>query len=270
MQPKIRLYKYHKIESIPALHFHNDYEIIFVLKGQSSFSVNKKQILAEENSLILFSNMDQHSMQILTDTYERYVLFIDRFYVDHLLPSNVYFKLFIERPEHFPYKFTFDHKTLIKIKNLFQTLYEENEDYPLTSEYLQILVDELLILIYRSNPKYFAKYLTDMEQSILKIQQYILVHYAEDIFLEDLERKFFLSKYTISRTFQEITGFHFKTYIILVRLSIAKDLLVHSHKTIQQISQLVGYHSENHFTKIFKKYESIPPREYRSRYQQMN
>ena len=50
-------------------------------------------------------------------------------------------------------------------------------------------------------------------------------NYKEDINLDLIENKFYINKYEVSRNFKKITGYNFKTYLILVRLSKAKDLL---------------------------------------------
>jgi len=53
-------------------------------------------------------------------------------------------------------------------------------------------------------------------------------------------------------------------YMISLRMSRAKYLLYHNQElSIKQIGEIIGYHDQGYFSRIFKKYVGISPLEYR-------
>jgi transcriptional regulator GlxA family with amidase domain len=48
-------------------------------------------------------------------------------------------------------------------------------------------------------------------------------------------------------------------YLIKVRLSKARELLLEDRLSIKAVAMMVGYDDVYHFSKLFKKYHNIPP-----------
>lgn len=59
------------------------------------------------------------------------------------------------------------------------------------------------------------------------------------------------------------TGKGFTEVLSDIRMKEAKRLLIETSKPIKEISQLVGYHNANYFSRIFKETIGISPREFR-------
>ena len=57
------------------------------------------------------------------------------------------------------------------------------------------------------------------------------------------------------------------TYLIQKRLNTAKELLLDDSLSIQEIAARTGYPDSFSFSKQFKKYTSLTPREFRSLHQ---
>ncbi|WP_311486943.1 AraC family transcriptional regulator [uncultured Anaerococcus sp.] len=252
--------------NIETTHYHNNFEIIFVTKGTSTFLIENKKIKAEKNSLVLLSNLENHSMTIDETPYERYVVSVDNLLKINLLPSEIYIKILQNRPKDFPYIFEFTNEDADVIVNILKLLLKEESSKNYSEHLSNLLINQLLIMVFRSNPDFFKNTKTEFEKTIYNIQDYINENYKEDINLDLIENKFYINKYEVSRNFKKITGYNFKTYLILVRLSKAKDLLVNSNLTIAEISAGIGYNSESLFVRMFKKYENTTPTRYRRAY----
>ena len=252
--------------NIPNIHFHNDVEIIFIEEGSSTFLIEGKEILADSNSIVIISNLENHSMHINTYPYNRYVVKIKNLQEINILPSDVYIKIFQNRPDNFPYVFKFNKYTSSQIRDILDNLMNNYNESIFSKEYEKLLINQLMILIFRSNDFFYNWVNTDFEKTIFEIQEYINKNYKDDINLKLIEELFFINKYEVSRHFKRITGYNFKTYLILVRISIAKDLLVDSDLSISEITNKIGYSSETLFIRMFKKYESITPTCYRLSY----
>lgn len=88
---------------------------------------------------------------------------------------------------------------------------------------------------------------------IRKATDYIQQHYAQKLSLEDVANAVGISKYYFSNMFKKIQGINFSSYLNEVRITQAKLLLMNPGLTVAQISQRVGYHDQQYFSKIFKK-----------------
>ncbi len=68
----------------------------------------------------------------------------------------------------------------------------------------------------------------------------------------------------LSTLFKKETGVTLTDYVNRRRVDRAKQLLKSSNAQIQNISQSCGIYDVNYFTKIFKKYEGVTPKEFRN------
>lgn len=209
-------------------------------------------------------------MKILTKKYERYIVKLSPSYNSSPIPANIFSKIFQKRPNNFPYIFSFNEYELNEIKSILDKLITKNTNLLLDDCYSTILLSELFINIVRNNEEYFSSKQSELEEEIVEIQEYIDANYNKHITLEDLEKRYYISKFTISREFKLITGYNFKQYIILLRISKAKDLLVYSNKNINEISNEVGYDTDNVFIRMFKRYEMMTPTEFRKEFKYIN
>lgn len=95
-----------------------------------------------------------------------------------------------------------------------------------------------------------------------KAKKYIAENYRKDIRLEAIAEHVSLSSYYLSRVFNKVEGIHLKDYLIKVRMEKAKNLLRQGNATIKQVSIDVGYPDPNYFSRAFKKYTQLSPKEY--------
>lgn len=99
--------------------------------------------------------------------------------------------------------------------------------------------------------------------AIREIQLYIRQHYSENITLNFLAEQFFLHPNYLSRLFKEKTGKNFVEYLTEVRMEKVKELLKTSDCKIVEICAMAGYDNPRYFSKVFKQYTGMTPKEYR-------
>ncbi|SKA88986.1 two-component system, response regulator YesN [Clostridium sp. USBA 49] len=109
-----------------------------------------------------------------------------------------------------------------------------------------------------------AQYI-DKEKFVLfkNVEQYIKDNLKEELDLEKTAAKFNLSSYYFSRSFKEVIGINFSDYINMERIKKAKELLKNDNMSIKEVGYKVGYNDPNYFSKVFKKYEGISPKEFK-------
>lgn len=95
------------------------------------------------------------------------------------------------------------------------------------------------------------------------IKNYFVMHMNEDITRDQMAEAVHLSPDYLSRLFREKTGVSMMDYLFEQRMIRAKELLLHTQKTISEIGNDVGYGDTSYFTRMFRKKYNSSPRDYR-------
>ncbi|MFN6568862.1 AraC family transcriptional regulator [Dendronalium sp. ChiSLP03b] len=137
--------------------------------------------------------------------------------------------------------------------------------------YIESLTTTLCIHLLKhysvSSEKIFP-YSRDKGLSRLKLRQvisYIHENLEKDLSLGEISEKVGISMYHFSRLFKQSTGFTPHQYVMNSRIERAKNLLTRTEKTIEQISEQVGFQSQSHFTNVFRKLIGATPKVYREK-----
>lgn len=103
-------------------------------------------------------------------------------------------------------------------------------------------------------------------EKILSVKHYLDENFAKDITLDKLSSRFFLSKFYLSREFKKAAGTTIGNYLNSRRINEAKKLLRFTNAPIGSIAASCGILDVNYFTKVFVKYESMTPSQYRQKW----
>ena len=96
------------------------------------------------------------------------------------------------------------------------------------------------------------------------ILSYINANYADaDLSLTSVADQFGISEPYLSNIFKQTQGINFSTYVEILRIGYAKNLLKTTSLTVGEISGLVGYGSTNSFCRDFKRVTGLSASEYR-------
>ena len=237
-------------------HFHNEYEIYFLTEGERLFFFNNRAYQVKKGSLILVdTNLIHmtHAPEDDTTGYTRIILYIDKF-----------------KMQQFDEKFPLTHKQQEKFLHMYEVLKTEFSNR--SRSYKTLIEMEIIhyfIDFIRDNPELTpikdetAIHKSSKYQTIYNIADYISDHYAESISLDGLAGVFYLSKFYLSRSFKEVTGYGVNEYVNILRTKRAKQLLEETTLSVSEIAGTVGYESITYFEKVFKTYMSISPLKYR-------
>ncbi len=97
-----------------------------------------------------------------------------------------------------------------------------------------------------------------------RIQRYVHAHLDADLSLDDLAEEVGLSKYHFSRRFKQRTGQSPYQFVIYERVRRARHLLRETTRPLAQIALDVGFNSQSHFTRTFKRHAGATPGTYRA------
>lgn len=98
---------------------------------------------------------------------------------------------------------------------------------------------------------------------IKKAVQYISKNYAEPITLETVADLVHLNPAYFSTIFKQSTGSSFREYLNMVRIEESKRLLSNTDYTLIDIAIATGFENQSYFSKVFKKYTGLTPKQYR-------
>lgn len=256
--------------SMRTKHFHNQYEIFYLIEGERQFFFNNRSYLVRGGSLIL---VDENVIHMTSDNavpefgHDRIILYVDKQKMrelDGIFPQTGLVDFF--RSHYGVFHLNREQQTAFldfyrrimheldrKMKN-----YKAAVDMELLLYFIGFMRDNLAAapddLSASDNPRH---------QNACRIAEYISAHYTEPITLDGLAGRFFISKYYLCRTFKEITGYSVNEYVNIHRIRQAKRLLEETDLSVRQISQQLGYESVSYFEKVFKSFMTMPPLKYR-------
>lgn len=105
--------------------------------------------------------------------------------------------------------------------------------------------------------------ITEDENVIKEIINYIKRNYQKHITVDSLSDKFYVNKYVMCKQFKAETGSTIMEFLIRVRLNHARELLEETRMTMAEIAEAVGYNSAKYFSSEFKKKIGVSPVNYR-------
>jgi len=111
--------------------------------------------------------------------------------------------------------------------------------------------------ITQSSPGGLSKY------QLRQVIDYISSNLNQELSLDELASIAQTSKYYLIRLFKRSMGVTLHRYVTSCRIEKAKQLLAEQNLSIVEISHLVGFQSQSHFTHLFHHYVGTTPKVYR-------
>ncbi|WP_026529165.1 response regulator transcription factor [Butyrivibrio sp. VCD2006] len=134
---------------------------------------------------------------------------------------------------------------------------------PVNFDELSDLVDRLKIKLGEMDMLEDAPASSTDRKLIRDMTDYLNNHLDEEISLKILGEVFYLTPNYISRVFRDELGVNYLSYLTHLRIEKAKELLARTDMGIAEISEAAGFNDYRVFTKVFKRYENVPPTQFR-------
>lgn len=230
----------------------NSFLFLIVISGSGNFTYNSISLELNSGSCLLIDCNNPYSHQSNDiDPWELQWI--------HFNGKNVatYFNHFsLINPN-----FLFHPESINDFKTLVESCIAISNSNNVASEFLisKYLTDILTLCITENSVRQFHKKHNKIEQ----VKSYIDKYFMRKIPLSEISNEFFLSKFYLSREFKRFYGITIGDYINKRRITLAKELLRFTDKSIEEIASLCGIPDANYFTKVFHKIEDSSPREYR-------
>ena len=245
------------------LHSHVFYELLFCCNDcGAEYLVGADRYRLRRGDIVFVPPGISHRPllpETLTEPYERYVLWMSQEFVDEFIA-----------------KFSLNEKgitygTLLRtggtkwelLGELFRRgVWEAENRAPGWQAAVYGNTITLLTLMGRSIQERTASVLKAEKPDLLNaVLEYIELHLADKITLEDTAKHFYVSVSTITQLFRQKMGTSFYHCVTQHRL-IAAKALISEGKILEEVSRAVGFTDYSSFYRAFKKEYGITPRQY--------
>ncbi len=147
--------------------------------------------------------------------------------------------------------------SILKINNQFLKTLEQITDLDSLCLKLQETVEVFTESMFNYIP---SKNYELMKKSML----YISNNFSRELTLEEVAGHVHLNPAYFSSVFKQSSGSSFKEYLNMVRVEEGKRLLANTDYSIIDIAVATGFEDQSYFSKVFKKYTGLTPKQYRN------
>lgn len=246
-------------------HFHEGYEIYYLLSGERYYFIGDRTFHIKKGELVLINAYELHKTNDAgIPDHERILINFDRSYLS--CSSNTIEDVLL---------LLFKSSNVLKLSptqqefvehSLFNMI-EEAKNKSLGFEaYMQSLLTQLVIYISRNiveNSEEPFEHPSEMHKKVSQIVQYININFSQPLTLSTLSENFYISQYHLARIFKKATGFTFVEYLNSVRIKHAQKYLLESKWQVNRIAEECGFGSISQFGRIFKKITGVSPLNYK-------
>lgn len=120
-----------------------------------------------------------------------------------------------------------------------------------------------MILDYADQVRKLKQCSGSQSRLVRDVLQYIRSHMAEPIRTADIAAYCGKSRGGLTTEFKKQTGRTLSDFIQQQKMQEAETLLLKTEQNLSQISSLLGFSSQSHFTRVFKEVHGMTPTEFR-------
>lgn len=106
----------------------------------------------------------------------------------------------------------------------------------------------------------------DQNTRIEQCKDYIFQHLHDKISVQNMADELYLNANYLSELFHQHEGITITDFILKEKVNLTKNLLTYSPYTYSEIAAYLGFSSQSHLGKVFKKLTGLTLRQYRDRY----
>ena len=244
-------------------HYHTFHKIILFLSGRAAYGIEGKSYPLESGDLIVVPSGCIHRPELAPGApYERVIVYISPEFLraagapgcdleSCFTQARTQFR-FVLRPGAGRRSFT----------AAISALEQEQGGQHFGSELMaRALFLQFLIGVSRGMAENRLEYVSSSacDEKIVAILQYLSLHLTEELRIDDLAARFYISKYHMMRRFKEETGYTIHNYVVTKRLMLAREKIADG-MPVGEACYACGFGEYSAFARAYKKQFSVSPR----------
>ncbi len=253
-------------------HWHEEIEIIYILKGGVSVGINSRLYDLKEKDILIISGGDIHSFLPASDDSQRLVLRFNLSVFDGV-PSVTK-----DRKEIKPlFDYARKHSVLWTpeageemrwhIHKIFDEYSQRQKGYKLA---IKAMLYELAVFLLRKVPmeersKVEVGRRKEAMNRLESVFSFVENNYSSDISLTACAEEAGFSVYHFTRFFKQHTGMTFNQYLSSFRITQAEWLLMNEDKNITEVALQCGFNNVKTFERVFKIHKGEAPSQFKKR-----
>ena len=248
----------------PRTHQHNYFELIYVLQGSAIRKMTDAQIPVSAGDYYVSNPLSAHGYEDIQDFEIISCLFLpescdtalkDCPSISSLLSNQILrFGVAVDMP----IADRVLHDTDDSVRRLFKTMEREYTDR--ATGYMEMLRCYLIQALVRAVR---ACEELSSNNAVTAVMKYLKAHYAEPLSLNTLSQIAGYTPQYLSGLFSRDVGISIREFLQCLRIEEACKLLAQTPLPIAAIAAAVGYQDTRHFSKLFRRFQGISPKEYR-------
>ena len=255
-----------KEEKSYPYHYHDFYKLLILLQGNVTYSIEGKSYKLRTFDMVLVRKGAIHRAEVSGDEpYDRIVFYISGEYLERCKtadydPAFCFVCAGKEGSEVLRFPVLQNTAFLSLIGKL-----EENGQTGTrygASAYAELLFSELLLSVNRGCYEKTGSFdhTVLFNQKMIDLIRYIGEHLTEDMSIEELAERFYISKFHMMRQFKEETGFTIHQYISEKRIIYARSLMAAGMSATQACYES-GFKDYSTFSRAYKRRMEKSPSE---------
>ena len=243
-----------------SYHYHDFHKVVIFISGKAAYHIEGKAYQLKPWDILLVNRHAIHRPEIDTSVpYERFILWIQ-----NDIPWQELLKCFQKANDRSYNLVRLNSALQEKMKDILFEL----ENSAKSDEYGREILTQSLFLqfmvylnrIFLEKQYIFDKKSYTFDSQIASILQYINHNLKEDLSVETLSVRYYVSKYHLMRKFKQETGYTLHNYIVNKRLLMARTLISNG-MPVTKAAQESGFAEYSTFSRAYRKQFKTNPSE---------
>lgn len=243
-----------------SYHYHDFHKVVIFISGKAAYHIEGKAYQLKPWDILLVNRHAIHRPEIDSSVpYERFILWIQ-----NDIPWQELLKCFQKANDRSYNLVRLNSALQEKMKDILFEL----ENSAKSDEYGREILTQSLFLqfmvylnrIFLEKQYIFDKKSYTFDSQIANILQYINHNLKEDLSVETLAAKYYVSKYHLMRKFKEETGYTLHNYIVNKRLLMARTLISEGMPVLKA-AQESGFAEYSTFSRAYRRQFKTSPSE---------
>ena len=243
-----------------SYHYHDFHKVVIFISGKAAYHIEGKAYQLKPWDILLVNRHAIHRTEIDPSVpYERFILWIQ-----NDIPWQELLKCFQKANDRSYNLVRLNSALQEKMKDILFEL----ENSAKSDEYGREILTQSLFLqfmvylnrIFLEKQYIFDKKSYTFDSQIASILQYINHNLKEDLSVETLSARYYVSKYHLMRKFKQETGYTLHNYIVNKRLLMARTLISNG-MPVTKAAQESGFAEYSTFSRAYRKQFKTNPSE---------
>ena len=247
-----------------TFHWHNEYEMIGILKGSIRIRVESESITLKEGDIFLVNSRVIHAIRCVDD--EKNLCMIlqmspELFSSEENENSDIRFYLDSTQADEGPEcGFAYFYRKLAEM--VWESLKEDSHSpFRIRAQVCAMIADLFDHVVY--DVRFRDPVSQNQQELVVSVIEFMEKDLEEDNVVDMVCRRFGLSRKSLDRVLKSMTGATGKEMLENLRVERAKTLLKNTDKNMNYILDVCGFGSEKTFYRVFRRETGLTPNEFR-------